>query len=118
MATTIYLVLDTRRPVEGKMYPIKIRIKHNETDSSRCTDYVVSKESWDNKKHRLKSSFPNYKEINDELIKKCSIYEKYIKRNEDSYLFNSMTAADIFHAADDELKKPNSGGALTFLLSL
>ncbi len=102
MLTKVFLFLDTRKIAAGNVYPVKIKIHHNRNNSTRSTNVFCAEKDWDFKKTCVRRFVVNASQLNEQLMKMLSLYEQYISEHQGTYTLNSMSAADIFKAVDEE----------------
>lgn len=96
--------LDTRRAIDNS-YPLKLRLTHNCTNSSRSTGILLQKDQWDAKKQRV----IRIKEA-DQLTKQLMALEinlmNVIDKLSDRGRLENMTAANIMAAAEGNSARP------------
>lgn len=90
MATIITLIQMTQRPKRDGTYPIYIRSIKNRKASYVSTNYSIPQKDWDEKKGKVKSSYPNSARLNAQLRHIEDEYSKKVLGLEESELDISL----------------------------
>ncbi len=110
MATSIQIVLDTRRKKLDNTYPISYRIIHNRNSTTIRSGYAVEKKYWDEKKSSVKKGCKNIPDtvgLNFLLLnKKTELMRKIIKIDNQGVLGN-MTIYELKSLLTDNCNKDN-----------
>lgn len=97
----VSLYLDTRTANKNGLYPIKLRITHNNTNASRSLGLYILPNQWDEDYQRLRLKAPNAKLNNERLEDLIYIYRSNIQKLDSMYRLPSMKAADIIEYVEN-----------------
>lgn len=113
MATTINVVLDTRRQKQDGTFPLYLRLIHNRETRNIPLEYFCTNNDWNEKKKEVKNSYPNSTRVNFKIQKKLTEAKKIILDNEDK--LNILTIEDLKTLITSEKTEKANKGTSIFL---
>lgn len=104
----VTLLLDTRTSNKDGLFPVKVRITHNNTNAARSTGIYLRVSEWDDDYQRLNRKAVNARKNNEYLDELLFKYKSEIMKLDAAMRLGSMKATDILSYIENGGVNPNA----------
>lgn len=99
------LTLNDKRPTKDEIYSIVVRITNNKQNTTFATGVRIEKKFWDEKQKSIKSTVPNYLELNNKITSFFQRLQKMVLKLEDEQRFNFTCLRDLISETNSPIKQ-------------